>query len=155
MPFLEHLERLRWRIIGSVAALGGGVGLFAMGALFAYLVMLPMSLPWLFALFGTALEPMISAENDFGFVFDMVLSFGLAFELPVVVLLLAATATALRANVELDVHVAPVSRLRKVMRFAQLGTQRVERWSEQEHVARTFDQPYSVVRLDALVAQMV
>jgi sec-independent protein translocase protein TatC len=72
------------------AALAGGIVLFIAGAAFAYCVMLPMSLPWLFSLFGTALEPMITAENYFGFVFSMVLSFGLAFELPVVVLLLAA-----------------------------------------------------------------
>ena len=73
-----------------IAALGGGVVLFALGALFAYLIILPLSLPWLFGLMGTALEPLITAENYFGFVFGMVLSFGLAFELPVVVLLLAA-----------------------------------------------------------------
>jgi sec-independent protein translocase protein TatC len=73
-----------------VAALLGGIVLFVMGAVFAYFVMLPMSLPWLFTMFGHALEPMITAENYFGFVFSMVLSFGLAFELPVVILLLAA-----------------------------------------------------------------
>jgi sec-independent protein translocase protein TatC len=73
-----------------IAALLGGVVLFALGAAFAYVVMLPMSLPWLFTMFGRALEPMITAENYFGFVFSMVLSFGLAFELPIVILLLAA-----------------------------------------------------------------
>ncbi len=84
-PALNARER---RLL--VASLAGGVGLFMLGALFAYGVILPMALPWLFNLFGTALEPMITAENYFGFVFSMVLSFGLAFELPVVVLLLAA-----------------------------------------------------------------
>lgn len=73
-----------------IAALVGGMVLFAAGALFAYWVVLPMSLPWLFRFFGTALDPMITAESYFGFVFGLVLSFGLAFELPVVVLLLAA-----------------------------------------------------------------
>src|SRR5262245_47185988 len=73
-----------------IAALVGGMVLFGVGALFAYWVVLPMSLPWLFKFFGTALEPMITAESYFGFVFGLVLSFGLAFELPVVVLLLAA-----------------------------------------------------------------
>jgi sec-independent protein translocase protein TatC len=72
-----------------IGALGGGMVLFAAGALFAYWVVLPMSLPWLFTFFGTALDPMITAESYFGFVFGLVLSFGLAFELPVVVLLLA------------------------------------------------------------------
>jgi sec-independent protein translocase protein TatC len=73
-----------------IAALVGGMLLFAAGALFAYWVVLPMSLPWLFGFFGTALDPMITAESYFGFVFGLVLSFVLAFELPVVVLLLAA-----------------------------------------------------------------
>ena len=72
-----------------VAALGGGILLFVAGAVFAFVVVLPMSLPFLFDLFGT-LEPLITAQNYFGFVFSTVLSFGLAFELPVVILLLAA-----------------------------------------------------------------
>lgn len=84
-PALHASER---RIVA--AALSGGVALFALGASFAFGVMLPMSLPWLFGFFGSALEPMITAENYFGFVFSLVLSFGLAFELPVVVLVLAA-----------------------------------------------------------------
>ncbi|MEP6831762.1 MAG: twin-arginine translocase subunit TatC [Gemmatimonas sp.] len=73
-----------------MAALAGGVLLFVCGALFAYTVIFPMSMPWLLGLMGTALEPMITGENYFGFLFSTVLSFGLAFELPVVVLLLAA-----------------------------------------------------------------
>jgi sec-independent protein translocase protein TatC len=73
-----------------IASLSGGVVLFASGAAFAYLVVLPMTLPWLFGLFGNALQPMITAGNYFGFVFSMVLTFGIAFELPVIVLLLAA-----------------------------------------------------------------
>lgn len=73
-----------------VGALAGGIVLFITGAVFAYAVVLPLSLPWLFDFFGTALDPMITADSYFGFVFSMVLSFGLAFELPVVVLLLAA-----------------------------------------------------------------
>jgi len=72
------------------AALGGGVVLFAVGAVFAFAVVLPLSLPMLFQLFGTALDPMITADNYFDFVFSLVITFGVAFELPVVVLLLAA-----------------------------------------------------------------
>jgi sec-independent protein translocase protein TatC len=72
-----------------IAALAGGITLFAAGALFAYGVVLPMSLPFLLQMFGS-LEAMITADSYFGFVFSLVLSFGLAFELPVVVLLLAA-----------------------------------------------------------------
>lgn len=73
-----------------VAALAGGIALFATGAVFAYAVVLPLSLPFLFDLFGNALEPMITAENYFGYVFSLVLTFGVAFELPVLVLLLSA-----------------------------------------------------------------
>jgi sec-independent protein translocase protein TatC len=73
-----------------VAALGGGVLLFVAGALFAFKVVLPMSIPVLFGLMGGALDPMITGDNYFGFLFGMVLTFGLAFELPVVILLLAA-----------------------------------------------------------------
>jgi sec-independent protein translocase protein TatC len=73
-----------------IASLAGGIVLFITGALFSYAIVLPMSLPWLFHLFGNALEPMITADSYFGFVFSLVLSFGLAFELPVVVLLLAS-----------------------------------------------------------------
>jgi len=72
------------------AALGGGVVLFAVGAAFAFFVVLPLSLPMLFRLFGTALDPMITAESYFDLVFSLVITFGVAFELPVVVLLLAA-----------------------------------------------------------------
>ena len=73
-----------------IVALGSGLGLFVLGVGFAYRVILPLSLPWLFGLFGTALEPMITAQHYFGFLFGMALSFGLAFELPVVILALAA-----------------------------------------------------------------
>lgn len=73
-----------------IGALGSGLALFALGVIFAYSVILRFSLPWLFGLFGTALEPMITAQHYFGFVFSMALTFGLAFELPVVIVLLAA-----------------------------------------------------------------
>jgi sec-independent protein translocase protein TatC len=73
-----------------IAALLGGVVLFAVGAMFAYAVVIPLSLPWLFQFFGTTIDPMITVENYFGFVFGTVLTFGIAFELPVVVLLLSA-----------------------------------------------------------------
>lgn len=77
------------RLLG--AALAGGVLLFAGGASFAYFVILPITIPFLLGMFGeTALDPMITGENYFGFLFSTVVSFGVAFELPVVVLLLSA-----------------------------------------------------------------
>ena len=126
MPFLDHLEELRWRIIWSLAAVAAGMGIgfyvtlhfgvlgrleapilpylnghhvmathptdglqFTINAAMWIGGVLPLSLPFLFGLFGTALEPMVTAENYFGFVFSLVVSFGLAFELPVVVLMLS------------------------------------------------------------------
>jgi sec-independent protein translocase protein TatC len=79
--------RERRLLIGALAA---GIALFIAGAAFAFIVVLPMTLPFLFGLFGQALEPMVTGENYFDFVFGLVLSFGLAFELPVLVLLLSS-----------------------------------------------------------------
>lgn len=42
------------------AALAGGSVLFAGGAYFAFKIVLPLSLPWLFGFFGTTLDPMIT-----------------------------------------------------------------------------------------------
>ncbi len=175
MPFLEHLEELRWRIIWSLVALMVGIGaamvlllnvdvigwlerpilpylgghhlvythpgdpfqiilqasaalglllalpvvlyqlwafiapalyrhergvalgvtaaavfLFVSGAALGYFVVLPLAIPWLMGFGGSSLEPMITAGDYFGFVFSLVLAFGVAFELPVVILGLAA-----------------------------------------------------------------
>ena len=175
MPFLDHLEELRWRIIWSLAALvvGVGVGFFVLvqfdllavlerpilpylegrklvythpgdpfnivlsaaivigialalpvilhqlwsfiapalykhekrvavgvfffavllfigGASLGWLVVLPLALPWLMGFGGSALQPMITAADFFGFATSMALAFGIAFELPILILALAA-----------------------------------------------------------------
>jgi sec-independent protein translocase protein TatC len=175
MPFLDHLEELRWRIIWSLVALVVGVGLaffvmmqfdvlsllerpiapylggkklvythpgdpfsivlnasivigvalalpvilhqlwsfvapalykhekkvalgvfffaiflFLGGAALAWFEVLPLALPWLMGFGGTALEPMITASEYFGFATSLSLAFGIAFELPIVILALAA-----------------------------------------------------------------
>lgn len=175
MPFLDHLEELRWRIIWSLLALVVGVGvafflmmqfdvltmleapilpflggkklvfthpgdpfsivlnvsivigvalalpvilyqlwsfvapalyrhekrvalgvfffavfLFLGGAALAWFTVLPLALPWLMDFGGSALEPMITAGEYFGFATSMALAFGIAFELPIVILALAA-----------------------------------------------------------------
>ena len=67
-----------------------GTALFIAGAALAFLVVVPLALPWLMG-FGTeSMVPLITAEEYFGFVFAMVLTFGLSFELPIVVFALAA-----------------------------------------------------------------
>jgi sec-independent protein translocase protein TatC len=175
MPFLDHLEELRWRIIWSLVALVTGVGLaffvllqydvigllerpilpylggrklvfthpgdpfsivlnasmvigvalalpvilhqlwsfvapalyrhekrvavgvfvfatllFVGGAALAWFEVLPLALPWLMGFGGPALEPMITASEYFGFATSLALAFGIAFELPILILALAA-----------------------------------------------------------------
>jgi sec-independent protein translocase protein TatC len=175
MPFLDHLEELRWRIIWSLAALIVGVGLafvllmkidvigllegpiapylhgrklvythpgdpfsivlnasmvlgvvlalpfiiyqlwafvspalyrhekkvviplflfatflFLSGVALAFFVVLPLAVEWLMSFQTQALEPMITATEYFGFATSMALAFGLCFELPIVILALAA-----------------------------------------------------------------
>ena len=64
--------------------------LFLSGAALAYFVVVPLALPWLFGFAGPSLVPLITAEDYFSFVFAMVLTFGVSFELPIVVLALSA-----------------------------------------------------------------
>ena len=66
------------------------VFLFLGGAALAWFMVLPLALPWLMGFGGTALEPMITASEYFGFATSMALAFGVAFELPIVILALAA-----------------------------------------------------------------
>ena len=66
------------------------VFLFLGGAALAWFEVLPLALPWLMGFGGTALEPMITAGEYFGFATSMALAFGVAFELPIVILALAA-----------------------------------------------------------------
>jgi sec-independent protein translocase protein TatC len=73
--------------LGVTAA---AVFLFVSGAALGYFVVLPLAIPWLMGFGGSSLEPMITAGDYFGFVFSLVLAFGVAFELPVVILGLAA-----------------------------------------------------------------
>jgi sec-independent protein translocase protein TatC len=74
----------------AIGVLFAGIALFAAGAAMAFLIVIPLSLPWLMGFGGTALEPMITASDYFGFVFGMVLTFGISFELPMVILALSA-----------------------------------------------------------------
>jgi sec-independent protein translocase protein TatC len=66
----------------------GSLGLFALGALFAYLT-LPQAIGFLLG-FARGLEPIIFIDEYVGFVMFMVLAFGITFELPMVILFLGA-----------------------------------------------------------------
>lgn len=74
----------------AIGVLYAGVLLFVSGAALAYFVVVPLALPWLFNFAGPSLTPMITAEDYFSFIFSMVLTFGVSFELPIVILALAA-----------------------------------------------------------------
>src|SRR5262249_2466850 len=74
----------------ALGVAGGAVFLFVCGASLGYFLVLPLALPWLMSFGGPALEPMITASEYFGFVFSLTLAFGVAFELPVLILGLAA-----------------------------------------------------------------
>jgi len=74
----------------ALAVAAGAVFLFLCGASLGYFLVLPLALPWLMSFGAPALEPMITAGDYFGFLFSLTLAFGVAFELPVLILGLAA-----------------------------------------------------------------
>ena len=63
--------------------------LFLSGVSLSWFVVLPLALPWLMSFGTTALEPMITASEYFGFAISMTLAFGICFELPIVIVSLA------------------------------------------------------------------
>jgi sec-independent protein translocase protein TatC len=66
----------------------GAVLLFLAGAAMAYFVVIPLTLDFLLTFQTASLDPMITVQEYFGFVISLVVSFGLAFELPIAVVLL-------------------------------------------------------------------
>lgn len=62
---------------------------FALGATFAFTVVLPFSVRFLLGFGSEQLQPMISFNNYISFSIGLLIGFGLAFEMPVVVLILA------------------------------------------------------------------
>jgi len=84
-PALYPRER---RLI--VPALPVGVLLFVAGAAAGYAWVLPRALRVLFSFQRDVLQPIITADNYFGFAAQIVIAFGLITELPLVVVILAA-----------------------------------------------------------------
>jgi sec-independent protein translocase protein TatC len=74
----------------GLGVLFAGLVLFIAGAVLAYLIVIPLALPWLLGFGSASMQPLITAEEYFGFVFAMVLTFGVSFELPIVILALSA-----------------------------------------------------------------
>jgi sec-independent protein translocase protein TatC len=73
-----------------VPTLMGMVGLFLAGVALCYFVVLPFTLRFFHNFESATLTPMIEATEYFDFIFGMMLAFGLAFELPIAILLLSA-----------------------------------------------------------------
>ena len=82
------LHRHEKRVV--IPVIGGAVVLFAAGVALAWFWVLPMLLGFLMTFQSESLDAMISAPGYFGFVIGLALTFGAAFELPVLILALAA-----------------------------------------------------------------
>ena len=69
----------------------GAIVLFVSGVSLSFFVVLPLAIGWLMNIAANtdALEPMITYRDYFSFAVNMSLAFGLCFELPIVILLLA------------------------------------------------------------------
>ena len=72
-----------------VPVLAGGFVLFVGGAVMAYLWVLPAALWFLYGFGFGDLEWIITADHYFGFAIQVILGFGLAFQLPLLMMLLA------------------------------------------------------------------
>jgi sec-independent protein translocase protein TatC len=83
-----------------VPALFVGTALFLVGAVLAWVYVLPQSLRILFSFQTEAIQPMITYDAYFGFVVQVVLALGISFELPLIIFLLAwlGIATPARLN---------------------------------------------------------
>jgi sec-independent protein translocase protein TatC len=80
LPALKPKER-KWFVPTFVAA----VVLFIVGAVFAYLVILPASFEWLIAQAGTSMRTILRAESTLTVVEFFLLGFGVAFQTPIIV----------------------------------------------------------------------
>jgi sec-independent protein translocase protein TatC len=68
----------------------GAAALFLCGVSLSYFGVMPLALRWLLNFQSSSLQPMISVHEYFDFLFTMSLAFGIAFELPIVILVLTA-----------------------------------------------------------------
>jgi sec-independent protein translocase protein TatC len=82
------LHRHEKRVV--IPVIVGAVLLFIGGVAMAYYFVLPLTLRFLMNFQVASLEPMITASGYFGFVTTLALTFGAVFELPVLILALAA-----------------------------------------------------------------
>jgi sec-independent protein translocase protein TatC len=86
--FSPALHKHEKRVI--VPTLFAMVFLFCCGVALCYFMVMPFTLKFFDSFESTSLKPMIEATEYFDFMFSMMLAFGLAFELPIAILLLSA-----------------------------------------------------------------
>src|SRR6266550_1872460 len=86
--FAPALHAHEKRVI--VPVLVGMIFLFLCGVTLCYFVVMPFTLKFFMGFESRALTPMIEATQYFVFAFSMMLAFGLAFQLPIAILLLSA-----------------------------------------------------------------
>lgn len=72
----------------ALSFLGFGSLLFVAGVCFAYFITLPLGLEFLMNFGGTTDKPMITIDHYLGFFTQICLMFGLAFELPLIIVIL-------------------------------------------------------------------
>lgn len=83
-PALNRAEKL-----ATAFVLLGGTVFFAAGAYFAYRVILPLTLRFFLQYATSSIQPMFSFGGYVGFVLSILLAFGTAFEMPIVIVILA------------------------------------------------------------------
>lgn len=71
-----------------ILSLLGGTLFFILGVVFAYKVILPFTLEFFYNLRTNDIDPMISIGSYVGFITTMLLSFGLIFDMPIIIILL-------------------------------------------------------------------
>ena len=71
-------------------ALVAGLGLFLVGATLGYVFVVPQALKVFFSFQAESLLPMITFDAWFGFALQIILALGVSFELPLVIIILAA-----------------------------------------------------------------
>ncbi len=86
--FSPALHRHEKRVI--LPTLFAMVFLFMCGVALCYFMVMPFTLKFFDSFESASLRPMIEATEYFDFAFSMMLAFGLAFELPIAILLLSA-----------------------------------------------------------------
>src|SRR5699024_2793604 len=82
-PGLNKKEKRYAVLIMSMAVI-----FFLFGVIFAYFVIIPMAIRFFLNMTVSEVEPLFSFTNYVGFISSLIVSFGLVFELPLVVVLL-------------------------------------------------------------------